>query len=84
MMSSNCPICRGFGDNKEDFPDRLKETLVPKGDGYACILVGMIEGLANDIFKMRNEPYVIQVREIECMAIGGKQLVFEATLTKTE
>lgn len=82
LKFDHCPICQGFGKDKEDFPDLLKQTLGKKGDGYACILLGMIEGLANHIFKDRKEPYNIKIREIECIALGGKHLVFEAVLTK--
>ncbi len=84
LKVEKCPICQGFGDDPEDFPDLLKETVGQKGQGYACILVGMIEGLSNYIFELRNEPYKIEIREKECIALGGKQLVFEAILTKTE
>ncbi len=80
----HCPICQGFGDDKEDFPDLLKEKLESKGDGYACILLGMIEGLSNYIFESRNDPYRVKIRELECIALGGKQLRFEAILEKTE
>jgi len=84
LKVDHCPICQGFGKDKEDFPELLKETLGKKDDGYACILLGMIEGLANHIFKERKEPFKIEIREKECIAMGGKQLVFEAVLTKTE
>ncbi|MFX1293585.1 MAG: hypothetical protein ACFFD2_01815 [Promethearchaeota archaeon] len=79
-----CPICVGFGDDPEDFKELLKETLEHKGDGYACILTGMIEGLSNYIFELRNEPYKIEIHEKECIALGGTQLIFEATLTKID
>jgi hypothetical protein len=84
MKVSQCPICRGYGDDKEDFAALLKETLQPKGDGYACILLGMIEGLANNLFESRKDPYKIKIIEKECMALGGKELVFEAVLTKLD
>lgn len=84
LKVNHCPICQGFGDDKEDFQDLIKETIEQKGDGYACILLGMIEGLSNYIFEVRKEPYKVKIREIECMALGGKQLVFEATLTKLD
>jgi hypothetical protein len=84
LRVNQCPICRGFGDDKEDFVNLLKETLQPKGDGYACILLGMIEGLANNLFESRKDPYKIKIIEKECMALGGKELVFEAVLTKLD
>ena len=84
LKVKNCPICQGFGDDKEDFPELLKETLGEKGKGYACILLGMIEGLSNYIFDLKGEPYKISIQEKECMALGGEQLVFEATLTQTD
>ncbi|NVM29004.1 MAG: hypothetical protein HWN65_09170 [Candidatus Helarchaeota archaeon] len=84
LKVDRCPICQGFGDDAEDFPELIKETIQAKGDGYACILLGMIEGLSNYIFKLRNEPYKVKIREIECIALGGKQLVFEALLTELE
>ena len=84
LKVDHCPICHGFGDDKEDFRELLKETIEKKGDGYACILLGMIEGLSNYIFELRNEPYTVKVREIECIALGGKQLVFEAILRKLD
>lgn len=84
LRVNRCPICQGFGDDKEDFPELLKEKMGDKGDGYACILLGMIEGLSNYIFKIREEPYEIKIHEVECIALGGKQLVFEAILTKKE
>ncbi len=84
LKVDRCPICQGFGDDAEDFPEMLKETLKAKGDGYACILLGMIEGLSNYIFELRHEPYKITIREVECIALGGKQLQFEAILTKLD
>jgi cell fate (sporulation/competence/biofilm development) regulator YmcA (YheA/YmcA/DUF963 family) len=80
----HCPICQGFGQDQEDFTELLKNTLGEKEDGYACILLGMIEGLANYLFQDRKEPFKIEIREKECVAMGGKQLVFEAVLTKTD
>jgi len=84
LTVEHCPICQGFGDDKEDFPELLKEKIESKGDGYACILLGMIEGLSNYIFESRNEPYRVKIRELECIALGGKQLKFEAILEKTD
>jgi len=84
LKIAQCPICQGFGDDKEDFPDLLQETLGQKGEGYACILIGMIEGLSNYLFKLREEPYRVKIVEKECIALGGKQLVFEALLTKLD
>jgi len=84
LKVKHCPICQGFGDDAEDFPALIKEKLEPKGDGYACILLGMIEGLSNYLFESREEPYEVKIKEIECIALGGKELVFEAVLTKKE
>ncbi len=84
LTVKHCPICQGFGDDAEDFPDLLKETMGSKAQGYACILVGMIEGLSNYLFELRNEPYKVEIREKECIALGGKELVFEAILTKLD
>ncbi len=84
LKVAHCPICQGFGDDKEDFQELLKETLGQKGEGYACILVGMIEGLSNYLFELREEPYKVKIVEKECIALGGDQMVFEAILTKLD
>ena len=84
LKVAHCPICQGFGDDPEDFPELLKEALGQKGEGYACILIGMIEGLSNYMFELRDDPYKIEIKEKECIALGGKQLIFEATLTKID
>ncbi len=68
-----CPICAGYGEDKEDTFDftKLKEK---DSEGMACGLCGMLESVANYILKIKKSDYRIGITEKKCIAKGDDSL----------
>ena len=75
LKIKNCPICAGYGQDKEDTFDfnKIKDD---KSEGLACGLCGMLESVANFILKVKKNDYRIQIVEQKCIARGGESLQF--------
>jgi len=75
LKIKNCPICAGYGQDKEDSFDfnKIKDD---KSEGLACGLCGMLESVANFILKTKRNDYRIQIVEQKCIARGGECLQF--------
>ncbi|NVM04443.1 MAG: hypothetical protein HWN67_19120 [Candidatus Helarchaeota archaeon] len=64
-----CPLCSGL--DKESYFNTLPlEKLKKHKDGYACVLLSMLEGATNYIMALHKQPYKIEAREIGCQLYG--------------
>jgi len=75
LKIKNCPICAGYGQDKEDSFD-FNKVKDDKSEGLACGLCGMLESVANFILKTKRNDYRIQIVEQKCIARGGECLQF--------
>ncbi len=75
LKIKNCPICAGYGKDKEDTFD-FNKIKNEKSEGLACGLCGMLESVANFILRTKRNDYRIQIIEQECIARGGDSLKF--------
>jgi len=75
LKIKNCPICAGYGQDKEDSFD-FNKVKDDKSEGLACGLCGMLESVANFILKVKRNDYRIQIVEQKCIARGGECLQF--------
>ena len=64
-----CPLCSGL-DKEKYFNTLPLEKLKAHEDGYACILLSMLEGATNYIMTLHKQPYKIEAREISCQLYG--------------
>ncbi|MFX1260215.1 MAG: hypothetical protein ACFFAN_20385, partial [Promethearchaeota archaeon] len=73
LKIKKCPICGGYGDDKEDTFNfnKLKDE---KSEGMACGLCGMLESVANYILKIKKNDYRIGITEGKCIAKGDEYL----------
>jgi hypothetical protein len=69
-----CPICAGFGADKEDTFDFSKVN--KEKEGMACGLCGMLQSVANFILRIKKSEYRISIIEQKCMARGEESLHF--------
>ncbi len=74
LKIKQCPICAGYGEDKEDTFDFSKTN--KEKEGMACGLCGMLEGVANFILKIKKSEYRISIIEQRCMARGDDALHF--------
>ena len=75
LSINKCPICAGYGQDKEDSFDFNKLQGI-ETEGLACGLCGMLESVANFILKIKRNDYRIQIIEQDCIAKGGESLKF--------
>ncbi len=75
LKIKNCPICAGYGQDKEDSFD-FNKVKDEKSEGLACGLCGMLESVANFILKVKRNDYRIEIVEQRCIARGGECLQF--------
>lgn len=67
----HCPFCGGYGKDAEDTV-RFSPK-IPRGEGFACGLVSMIQQVANG-YIMSNTGVKVKVTETGCVLRGAPQL----------
>lgn len=78
-----CPLCNGL-DQNEYFASIPLEKFKAYQDGYACILLSMMEGATNFIMTLHNQPYRIKAREIGCQLYGKPLFELRFDMYKTK
>ncbi len=77
-----CPLCSGL--DKESYFNVLPlDKLKKHDDGYACILLSMLEGATNYIMTLHKQPYKIEASEIGCQLYGEPLFKLKFNMYKT-
>ncbi len=82
LKIKQCPVCGGYGSDKEDTVrfDKMKKDI----DGMACGFIGMIEKVINYLLALKNNDFRMKIKEEKCFAKGDDILQFKCDIVSLE
>ena len=80
----HCPVCMGHEDDEERYKTLYNMFSGEETEGYACLMAGMLEKLAEIIMEHKGLDIRMDIKETKCFARGDEIMAVEAQVVPVD